>query len=67
MRFHWIVHRILVDDAVEVLNAGFRCGHDQPGVDRPPPCLGEHTREVLAELGYSPKAIETIANRAGAS
>jgi len=57
----------LVDDAVEVLNAGFRCGHDQPGVDRPPPCLGEHTREVLAELGYSPKAIETIANRAGAS
>jgi crotonobetainyl-CoA:carnitine CoA-transferase CaiB-like acyl-CoA transferase len=52
---------------VEVLNAGFRCAHDQPGVDRPPPRLGEHTREVLAELGYPPDAIERIAEKALAS
>jgi crotonobetainyl-CoA:carnitine CoA-transferase CaiB-like acyl-CoA transferase len=35
-----------------------------PGVDLsrrpPPPGLGQHTREVLAELGYGPEAIEAM-------
>jgi len=47
-------------ESVEVLNTGFRFDHDAPGVDRPPPRLGEHTREVLAELGYSPAQIESL-------
>jgi len=33
-----------------------------PGsVRRPPPRLGQHTREVLAELGFSPEEIRTLA------
>jgi len=34
---------------------------DTPGkVLRPAPLLGEHTREVLAELGYDAEAIERL-------
>jgi crotonobetainyl-CoA:carnitine CoA-transferase CaiB-like acyl-CoA transferase len=33
--------------------AAFTFAHDGPRVDRPPPTLGQHNDEVLAELGYS--------------
>jgi crotonobetainyl-CoA:carnitine CoA-transferase CaiB-like acyl-CoA transferase len=33
--------------------AAFTFAHDGPRVDRPPPMLGQHNDEVLAELGYS--------------
>jgi CoA:oxalate CoA-transferase len=46
---------------VEILNAGFRFAHDAPGVDRPAPRLGEHTKQILEELGYDHDAIEAIA------
>ena len=36
---------------VFVLNAGFVFAHDGPGVDQPPPYLGQHTREILESLG----------------
>jgi crotonobetainyl-CoA:carnitine CoA-transferase CaiB-like acyl-CoA transferase len=33
--------------------AAFKFGHEGPRVDRPPPMLGQHTDEVLKEIGYS--------------
>ena len=39
-------------------------GHtERPGVSRVPPLLGEHTAEVLAELGYDQAAIKELASR----
>jgi crotonobetainyl-CoA:carnitine CoA-transferase CaiB-like acyl-CoA transferase len=35
--------------------------HDGPAIDRHAPMLGEHSEEVLAELGYSPTAIRDLA------
>jgi crotonobetainyl-CoA:carnitine CoA-transferase CaiB-like acyl-CoA transferase len=36
---------------------------ERPGVARVPPLLGEHTAEVLAELGYDQTSIQELASR----
>ena len=43
-----------------LVGAGFRLAHGSPGIDRPPPTLGEHTDEVLAEAGYTASDIERM-------
>jgi crotonobetainyl-CoA:carnitine CoA-transferase CaiB-like acyl-CoA transferase len=38
----------------------FTLGGQRPGVRLDPPLLGQHNRELLAELGYSPAEIEAL-------
>jgi crotonobetainyl-CoA:carnitine CoA-transferase CaiB-like acyl-CoA transferase len=46
-----------VDGSFSVPAAAFTFAHDGPRIDRPPPALGQHTDEVLAELGYDAQEI----------
>jgi crotonobetainyl-CoA:carnitine CoA-transferase CaiB-like acyl-CoA transferase len=42
------------------VGAPYLANEDAPKVDRPPPMLGQHTEEVLAELGFSAEAIAEL-------
>ena len=45
---------------LRLVGAGFRMAHGSPGIDRPPPTLGEHTDEILGEAGYAAADIERL-------
>jgi crotonobetainyl-CoA:carnitine CoA-transferase CaiB-like acyl-CoA transferase len=45
---------------MKLVGAGFRLAHGSPGIDRPPPTLGEHTEEILEEAGYTSADIERL-------
>lgn len=41
--------------------AAFKCSEDGPEVTTEPPQLGEHTRSVLLEAGYTPQDVDDLA------
>jgi crotonobetainyl-CoA:carnitine CoA-transferase CaiB-like acyl-CoA transferase len=43
-----------------LMNAGFMADADGPGLQRRLPALGEHTDEVLADVGYTPEEMARL-------
>ncbi|KOF54598.1 MULTISPECIES: CoA transferase [unclassified Achromobacter] len=52
------------DAQLRVVSQPLRFDGERPAAQRPPPALGEHTREILASLGYGPQDIDRIAGQA---
>jgi crotonobetainyl-CoA:carnitine CoA-transferase CaiB-like acyl-CoA transferase len=50
------------DGELTLIGSGFRLAHGSGGIDRPPPKIGEHNAEILAEAGYDAAEIAAFAD-----
>lgn len=58
-----VAHRDLFLDlpsGAQAMNLGFHFAHDGPGTNADAPALGEHTEEILTELGLARDEIEAL-------
>ncbi len=52
-------HRVGSED-LQLVGIGAKLDGIAPGVDSPPPTLGEHTNDILSELGYDKAQISGL-------
>lgn len=45
---------------IRLVRTGFKVNGQTPSVNTPPPTLGQHSDEILADLGYTVEQIETL-------
>ena len=45
---------------IRLVRTGFKLNGEAPAVDTPPPLLGQHSEQILAELDYSTEEIEAL-------
>ena len=51
---------------IRLMNPPYSLSRTPPSIRRAPPRYGEHTREILAELGYDEPAIDALIASGGA-
>jgi CoA:oxalate CoA-transferase len=45
---------------IRVVRTGFKVNGEAPSVDTPPPLLGQHSEQILSELGCTPAEIQSL-------
>jgi crotonobetainyl-CoA:carnitine CoA-transferase CaiB-like acyl-CoA transferase len=53
-------YNLMEEEEIKTANTPFKVNDERPDLNDRPPRVGEHTREVLAELGYSDKEIDAM-------